>query len=702
MRCPALLAALATFLLLLALRNSTTAAPISSPKIGLDQNPVQVLADTMSYNQETGVYVAYGNAEIHQAEKTLTADMIEYYQQTQTARARGNVVLSEGNDVLACDYLEVNLETKEGLVSGGKLFYQKENFHLEGSYLEKLGEDRYRIENGSFTTCDGKRPAWKFTCKEADITLEGSAKVKGATFRIKDYPVFYFPYLIYPTKTKRQSGFLMPSAGSSSSEGINFDNAYYWAISPNTDATAYLDFASKKGTGLGGEYRYIANEANRGRLYGYFISERSNYRREEYDNPLDREKERWNIFYEGKNDFTQDLFARCKVDLVSDRQFYKDYGSQTELRTAERTETTAFLTKHWERISLVGDVEYNRDLLKSNDPTVQRYPQIFLTGLPQQIFQTPLFFNFDSSYDNFSRNEGEEGNRLDCNPRIMLPLRLHRNVLLQSEAGYRQTLYFDTSDDEDLDDDRGLFNFYSELSTKFMRVYRREGDQRRRLRHTVEPQITWTYVPDKGQEDLPLYDEVDRIDEQNRIAFAVANRLVGKYYRLDNTNWERELLFLRIGQFYDATTSHDPFSDFFLELRSRPSRFCYIKSNLEFDCYDQEFDTFNTLVRFQDRRGDFLRVEYRFSKDQIEEIDTHAGLELTREVGVFFLNRHAQQASRSLETIFGLDYHPQCWGTILSYRRRPGTEGRDREQKFLVEFYLKGIGKVGGFHQGLN
>jgi len=697
MRCPVLLATLATCFLSLALSTGADALSTTSPELRMDQNPVQVLANTMSYNQETGVYVAYGNAEIHQVERTLKADMIEYHHRTQTARARGNVILSEGNDVLVCDYLEVNLETKEGLVSGGKLFYQKENFHLEGSYLEKLGEDRYRIENGSFTTCDGKHPAWKFTCKEADVTLEGTAKVKGATFRIKDYPVLYFPYLVYPTKTKRQSGFLMPSAGSSSSEGVNFDNAYYWAISPSSDATAYLDFASKKGVGLGGEYRYIANEASRGRFYGYFIEEKSSYRREEYDDPLDREKERWNIFYEGKNDFNQDLFARFKVDLVSDRQFYKDYGSQTVRRTAESTETTAFLTKHWERISLVGDVEHNKDLLKSNDTTVQRYPQIFLTGLPQQIPRTPLFFNFDSSYNNISRDEGPEGNRLDCNPRIMLPLRLHKNVLLQSEAAYRQTLYFDTSDDEGLDDNRGLFHFQSELSTKFMKVYQKEGDQGRKLRHTVEPQITWTYVPDEGQEDLPLYDEVDRIEEQNRVAFAVANRLVGKYYHIDNTSWERELLFLRIGQFYDATTSDDPFSDFFLELRTRPSPFWYIKSNLEFDLYNQEFDAYNTLVRFQDRRGDFIRVEYRFSKDWIEEIDTQAGLELSKDVGVFFQNRHAQHDDRSLETIFGFDYHPQCWGTILSYRTRPGTEGRDSEKKVMVEFYLQGIGKVGGF-----
>jgi len=348
----------------------------------------------------------------------------------------------------------------------------------------------------------------------------------------------------------------------------------------------------------------------------------------------------------------------------------------------------------------VGDIEYNKDLLKSNDTTVQRYPQVFFTGTPQIITHTPFYFSLDSTYNNFSRDEGQEGNRFDFSPRIMWPLRFKENFLFQSEAGFQQTLYFDTSDDEGLDDSRSLFHFRSELSTKFVKVYQGKGNRRRKFRHTIEPEIIYTYIPDKRQEDLPLYDEVDRIEQQNRIAYAITNRLVGKYLRPDNTSWERELLFLRLGQYYDVTTSHDPFSSFFLELRSRPTTFWYIKTNLEYDIYDKEFEAFNTLFRFQDRRGDFLRLEYRYTKDRIEEIDTFAGVEISRNFGVFFENRQARHENRTLETIFGFNYHPQCWGTTLSYRIRPGTEGRDRERKFILEFYLKGIGKVGGFGTG--
>ncbi|MFH0813237.1 MAG: LPS assembly protein LptD [Pseudomonadota bacterium] len=695
----------------------TPAASASLPasKIRSGKTPVNLIADSLSYDKDTGIYTAQGGVEIRQLNRILKADVVEYDYQTQVARAEGNVVFTEDGDYLECDFLEMDLETKEGVVRGGRLFYEKENFHLKGRHIERLGENRYRIEDGDFTTCDGERPPWKFTCKKADITLEGLAKVKGATFRIKNYPVLYIPYLIFPAKTKRQSGFLLPSAGSSSTEGVHFNNAYYWAISPNTDATAQLDLATKKGVGFGGEYRYITSETSRGRFYGYYIEEESDYRREEYSDLLDRGKERWDVFYEGKKDFDSDLFARFKVDVVSDQQFYKDYGSQTKLRTAERTETTAFLTKHWEGASLVGDVEYNYDLLKDNDTTIQRYPQVFFTGLPRLLPHTPVYFSWDSTYNNFSREEGVEGNRFDIDPQIVLPLNITKRFLLQSGLGFRQTSYFNTSNEEGVEDSRSLFHFQSELSTKFMKIYgnRKQG---RTVRHTIEPAIIYTYIPENIEEDLPLYDELDRIQPQNRIALAITNRIMGKYFRPDNTSWGKEILFLRFGQYYDTTTSDDPFSNFFIEFRSRPTNFWYIKSNVEYDIYDEELEAFNTLLHFQDQRGDYLGFEYRYSKDRItyletltgielakeriEEIDSRAGIELSRELKLFFENRQARQEGRTLETIFGFDYHPQCWGTALTYRIRPRTEGRDRETKIMVDFYLKGVGKVGGFGVG--
>ena len=725
------------------------------PKFEPGKTPVTLVADTMNYNNETGVYTARGNVVIKQLDQTLKADYVEYTPKTQVARANGHVVYKEeGGDNLACNYLEMNMGTKEGFAKEGKIFYQKDNVYLNGSNIEKLGEKQYRITDGEITTCDGKKPAWKFKCKKVDITLEGLAKAKHATFKIKDFPIAYFPYIAYPALIKRQSGFLMPSVGSSSTEGITFDNAYYWAISPNTDATFNLDIVTKKGVGLGGEYRYITSETSRGRFYGYFIEESNSYQKEKYSDLLDRGQNRWNIVYEGKKDFDPTFFARAKLDIVSDREFYHDYASQTNIHSAEQTQSSAFLTKHWENFSLVGDVEYNYTLLEPDDlpndhssytgnkTTLQRYPQIMLAGIPIMVPHTPLYFSLNSDYAHFYREEGQkgssslpmltkQGDRFEFDPGIMLPLSVMKNLFLQTEAGFLQTSYFNASDDKGLDDSRGLFHVVSDLSTKFMKIY--DLGSGNKLRHTIEPEFIYTYIPARNQNDLPQYDEFDNIAEENRIALAITNRLVSKVYSPGGISSIKEILFLRLGQYYDLTTSDNPFSDFFLELRSQPLSWMRLKSNLAYDVYDQQFDTLNGSINFNDQRKDSLELEYRYTRSEdtgsnasqpnylagiellnggigkidtlagtqflaqgIEEFDSRVRLVLTQTTSLFFQNRNDLHTQKTLENLFGIDYHPQCWGTILSYRMRSETEGRDKETRIMFEFYLKGIGKVAG------
>ncbi len=696
--------------------------------------PVRILADSVTYDRNQGLYEAQGDVEIYWAEQTLEADYVEFYEVAYVARATGNVTYTKGEDRLDCQYLEINLENKQGQIREGKLFYKEGNVHLSGTNLQKVGEDHYILENGDITTCDGERPPWKISYKEADVTVEGWAEVRHATFNIKNIPVLYTPYVRFPAKVKRQTGFLMPSFGYSSSEGAVLNNEFFWAISENTDATFYIDAATNKGPGFGTEYRYVTSDTNYGRLYGYYTYESSRYQEDEFKYPpgnLDRSQNRWNLVYEGKEDFTDDLFFRAWVNLVSDKQYYADYGYTSVEQTAESIESTAFITRLWNQqgFSLVGDFEYNKDLeenfqkedyqgIPSQDKPdpVNRYPQILLTGLPRLLGTTPLYLALDSSYTNFYRNRGVEGSRVTMNPHLTWPVRLWDNYRFETEGGVLQTLYFDTHNKElgqDFDNNRTLFHFRTALSTKFMKVFQSVGNAERKYRHTIEPELSYNYIPDKDdqQEDYPQYDGGDEIEEENRIMVALTNRLMSKLFRAndDSTASESEVLYAKIGQAYDASTSDDPFSNSFLEVRTRPVPFLYLKSALEYDWYNEEFDKFNTLAMIDDYRGDAVSAEYRYTNQDPEETDgtanvesltTRAELVLTDWLSAFFRNRHDLRASRNLQTVVGLDYQAQCWGAILSYRKRASTDGRESDKTIMIEFVLRGIGKVGGFESG--
>jgi len=166
----------------------------------IDKGPIKIKADKLEFDSKKNTYTTEGNVEIVQDNRVLKADMIKLNQETKEAEASGNITLTTEEDTLKSERMEINLDTQRGTVYDGRLFLKRENLHLTGKKIEKWDKDRYRIFDGAFTTCDSPSPPWKFTAKEVNITIEGYATVKHAAFYIKDIPVLYLPYIIYPAK----------------------------------------------------------------------------------------------------------------------------------------------------------------------------------------------------------------------------------------------------------------------------------------------------------------------------------------------------------------------------------------------------------------------------------------------------------------------------------------------------------------------
>src|SRR4030042_3690310 len=149
--------------------------------IGIDvgteiSGPIQMEADTLTYDQKGGLISLEGAVKITHKNTTVLADKVLFYEQSKDVVAEGNVILTEGEDVLRCVRLEFNIETKKGTEFQGRLFLKKKNFHITGSKAEKLGEDKYRIYDATLTSCDATVPYWKFTAKQLDVDTEAYAQ----------------------------------------------------------------------------------------------------------------------------------------------------------------------------------------------------------------------------------------------------------------------------------------------------------------------------------------------------------------------------------------------------------------------------------------------------------------------------------------------------------------------------------------------
>jgi hypothetical protein len=157
----------------------------------------------------------------------------------------------------------------------------------------------------------------------------------GATFQVKNVPILYSPYLSFPVKSQRQSGFLFPRIGFSDTAGAQVNLAYFWAIARNMDATFYLDLATRKGIGEGVEYRYIRKNESYGGLNGYHIREGEEYR-QKYTDKLDRKPDRWQANFNHDEYFDPSFFSKTRLRAFSDRQYFVDYGATYADQSAEQ------------------------------------------------------------------------------------------------------------------------------------------------------------------------------------------------------------------------------------------------------------------------------------------------------------------------------------------------------------------------------
>lgn len=688
-------------------------ANVEALPITRGEGPVEIEADELSYERDEQRYEAQGHVEITRGDLTLKADHARLGMVTKEMTAWGNVVLREGEDVLECERLEVNLDTRQGKIYQARLFLKDQNVHISGREAEKLGESRYRVRDGLFTTCDAERPAWKFTVKELDVTLGGSGIAKGPVFYLEDIPIFYFPVAAFSLKNERETGFLLPGVGYSNKLGPEVRTAFYWAIAKNMDATFYFDrLGDNRGRGFqeGLEYRYAFTRDSKGQANFFFIDD------EVY------EGSRYSFFYNHRQRLPDDFYLKGDINYVSDTDYPRDFdrnlpgGARIDARSLKQTRSVLFGGKNWEHFSFLAEGVGFQDLTKtSDDTTVQKLPQVSFFAHPQTVFRTPFFFDLDSSYVHFWREKGIKTQRWDFFPNVSYPARFFDVVKLDSNAGFRETLYRpydDPSKTLDQWKSREIPEANVQISTEFYRVFTATPSSWisnlfnvAKWMHTLEPSIGYFYNPRVDQDDLPLFDDVDRILPTNQITYGFTQRLIGKPVREGVEAGPREYAKLKIFQSYSLG---DPFerdengkgrylSDISTELWWRFSPYVATHGEIAVSPYDGNVRRLNGAMVLRDERNDALQVEYRNTKGSIEEINLSTRLKTINPLYLYGGIRYNLKDKTWVEKIYGLEYRAQCWtlGLIVEDKGAATTSFKTSELTVQVYFTLLGIGSVG-------
>ena len=548
-----------------------------------------ITADQIEYSQTEDQYIAEGDVVITNKDQKINADYVRYDKKNKKAYALGDVVLTAGGDVLHAQRMTIDMEDRTGIAYQGTVFIKEGHYRLWGDKIQKTGENTYIAESAVVTTCDGDDPDWKVSGSEAEVTIEGYGTVTNATLWTGKVPVAYSPFIFFPAKRKRQSGFLAPRFSLSDRLGTEYEQPYFWAIDEQQDATIYWDHLSKRGEKIGTEYRYVVDRYSSGAIMFDFLKDdkvddgtgdSSTMWGYEDDSLIRPNSKRYWFRMKNNQHLPYQFTGKLDIDVVSDQDyltefrdgysgfdeteayFQETFGRGVDDYTNTARSNTLIIGKSWDWYSLSMEGRWTDDLIKrqgmkyvedastpedsiqpvyETDDTVQQLPMIQFNGAKQEAWDDSwLYWSFDSQAAFFYRIDGVRGNRADLYPRFYVPMRYNNFFSFEPSIGVRETLWYvtdynggklDSYDDEDAPKtalNRELYDITLDLSTEVYRVYNPGWSVAERFRHAITPQVVYEYRPDWDQSEYPTFDSIDHLGGVHQVTYSLLNTFTSR------------------------------------------------------------------------------------------------------------------------------------------------------------------------------
>ncbi len=681
--------------------------------------PIQLSADRLSFDYDKNTYTARGNVTLSQGNTRLRADSVRYDGTTGELTAMGGVIARMGSDVVEAEKVTIRLADSSGVLFNGKLLLNRHNVYLEGKKLEKTGESEYRIQEGSFTTCDGLSPAWKITGKDLDVTLEGYGSLKHGFFYVKDIPVFYIPWLIYPAKRKRQSGFLAPTLSNSSIKGVDVRLPFFVDISPSVDATLIPRICSRRAIQSALEFRYFPSESFKGRFYGEYTYDWK------YEPDSQPKFNRFFVTFLHDQELPAQVGFKANGTWLSDRDYLELWGGKFDRRLRFRyLESTAVIFKQSNYYLVQAEARYFDNLdLPDNAYTMQNLPTVTATLFNTPIKYTPLHFSSNIIFDHFYSpviTNKWQGSRVQWDSRLAAAMPVGRYLKLQPSVTYLGRAYaadyyqrnksINSVNAVRIDAYQVSADAYTDLYSIF------DGSMLgfQRIQHSIRPRVGWSYRPPASEKQVyPHFDDNDRMGRLNLITAEMRQTLTG---RLGPGEY-LDFMTLSLSQGYDffhSRTGADPlggqqteqyaWTNTLAELTVKPHYLLDLAAQAQYDPVLNRARRYSVNLGLMDHRGDLFRVLHQFTEaekreDVTRQTNINVHVKLTSSLDWMMESQYSHQYNFSYFTSVGLSYHPQCWNIVLRYsetrEQDPITHKvRDPDQTVFMTLSLYGLGQI--------
>jgi len=686
------------------------------------QGAVIVDFNTRLMTCTNGAVVRYGGA-------ILTADEVSVNQDTGEVAASGKVRIQQGEMIWAGEQVRYNFKTRQ--IVAEQFRAGKSPVFVAGSGLGADGTTNqiYSATNALLTADDTSAPVLKLRAKSVVIRPGERVEAHSATVYAGSVPIFYFPY--YSRSLAGEGNHFNFLPGYRSRFGAFLLTGYVWKLGEELDGELHLDYRTRRGVGLGPDINFHLGQWGNGTVKYY-------YARDEDPSvdkspifgtpPPDRQRLDFGYLANPYTNFNARARVRYQTDPGVVREFFEgDY------RHNPQPSTFVEANKFWSNFSL--DV-YAQPRVNEFLDTVERLPDIRLTGFRQQIGVSPLYYESESSVGWYRQLYGETNGQLvlpsysaaraDTYHQILLPYTLFGWLNVTPRVGGRFTYYGQSQGDGAYTEEqyRGVFNTGAEVSTKMSKLWAGahssflEADG---FRHILEPSVNYVYVPRPNVRpwelpafdtelaslrllpiEYPDYNAIDSVDSQNVTRFGLRNKIQTKRDgKVVNLAYWDVYSDWRLRPDDDQTTFADVYSDFV----TKPRRWLTLESLTRYDIDSGAFRMSLTTATIEpnDRISWMVGQFYLRSDNSGLPTSLRDGHNLYLSSIIYRLNENwALRAShhfdartgRMQEQYYSVYRDFRSWTGALTLRWREG-QGRSDDVTVALTFSLKAFPKYG-------
>jgi len=684
-----------------------------------DPVPLFIDADKIQGHQEKEIE-AEGSVRLRRRGQAVFADWLRYDKPEDEVNARGNVRLEQLGDVLEGDKLRLNVESNRGVMEQSKYSVHVRGTRGRGEAEQMLleGEGKYRVRNGSYTSCEVGNNDWFVRARDFEIDKGRELGIaRGASIEFLGRTIFYTPYLSFSLDDQRKSGFLTPTVGRSDNSGATIALPYYWNIAPNLDATITPRVMSKRGLQLNNEFRYLDHQYSGNMRFEILPNDR-----------VKNDDTRYALALLHNHNWSNGWAGNVNIQKVSDGTYFTDLGTQIAVTSQTVLPREGSLAKGgnwwndgvWAFSALMQRWQtLQTDPLVPVTPPYNRMPQLALSALKQNIGYTD--FELFGSFVYFQHPTLVNGRRAVAYPSLSLPLQTSY-AYLTPKIGVHSTYYdLDQTTTALRDQSRTLPIFSTETGLVFERPATWFGE---RLTQTLEPKLYYVYIPTRPQNQIPNFDSAlqdvnfatlyaenqfsgnDRINDANQLTFGVTSRFLHQESGLER---------MRVGvaqRYYfkaqevtlPGMAARSSFnSDLLAAVSGTVTPHWTVDAGWQYTTDQSQTQRLNVGTRYQPEPGKVLNLSYRYihgtlpnqpQNNTLRQIDISTQWPISaRWTGIARWN-YSMVDRKLIEGLAGFEYNGGCWAfRVVGHRFVTATQ--NETSSVFLQLELNGLSKIG-------